>query len=101
MVRDIDREAAVARADTGHPPLSLEVVLSQDPHHRPERLAKSPALFVHAVSKAARLALYEAYAWFVAAYRAAGGRRPIFIGFTERKNDGELDRIILGIVTEG
>ena len=27
--------------------------------------------FVHAVSKAARLALYQSYAWFVAAFREA------------------------------
>jgi hypothetical protein len=82
LIRDINREAATARISTGHPPLGLEAILSQDAHHRPERIAKSPAPFVHAASKAARLALYEAYSWFVAAYRAAaeklrGGDRTV------------------------
>jgi hypothetical protein len=82
LVSDIDREAAVARASTGQPPLGLEAILTQDPHYRPERMAKSPAPFVHAASKAARLALYEAYSWFVAAYRTAaeklrGGDRTV------------------------
>ena len=56
---------------TGTPVLGLQAILSQDPHHRPERIAKSPAPFVHAASKAARLALYQSYAWFVAAFRDA------------------------------
>jgi REP element-mobilizing transposase RayT len=82
LVSDIDREAAIARASTGHSPLGREAILTQDPHHRPERIAKSPAPFVHAASKAARLALYEAYSWFVAAYRTAaeklrGGDRTV------------------------
>jgi hypothetical protein len=69
LVNDIDREAAVARANSGQPPLGREAILSEDPHHRPAKIAKSPAPFVHAASKAVRLALYGAYAWFVAAYR--------------------------------
>jgi REP element-mobilizing transposase RayT len=71
LVEDIEQEAAVAREAAGIPTLGPEAVLSQDPHHRPERIAKSPAPFVHAVSKAARLALYQSYAWFVAAFREA------------------------------
>jgi len=86
LVNDIDKEAAAARASMDHPPLGLEVILSQDPHHRPERIAKSPAPFVHVASKAARLLLYETYAWFVAAYREAaekfraGDRTVLFPG---------------------
>lgn len=71
LVEDIKREAALARESTGTPVLGLQAILSQDPRHRPERIAKSPAPFVHAASKAARLALYQSYAWFVAAFREA------------------------------
>jgi putative transposase len=71
LIGDIDRETTAARARTGHPPLGIGAILSQDPHYRPGKLARSPAPFVHAASKAARLALYEAYGWFVAAYRQA------------------------------
>lgn len=70
-MEDIKREAALARESTGTPALGLQAILSQDPHHRPEGIAKSPAPFVHAASKAARLALYQSYAWFVAAFREA------------------------------
>ena len=51
--------------------LGPETILAKDPQHRPEKLAKSPAPFVHAASKAARLALYQSYSWFVAAFRKA------------------------------
>jgi len=71
LVGDLEQEAAVAREAAGIPTLGPEAILSQDPHHRPERIAKSPAPFVHAASKAARLALYQSYAWFVAAFREA------------------------------
>jgi hypothetical protein len=37
--------------------------------HRPAELTKSPAPLVHAVTKVARRAFYEAYSWFVAAFR--------------------------------
>jgi hypothetical protein len=55
---------------------------SEQYRERVSSLAKSPAPSVHAASKAARLALYEAYAWFVAAYRTAaeklrGGDRTV------------------------
>jgi hypothetical protein len=49
-------------------------VLAQDPLHRPKRIKKSPAPFVHAATKAMRQLLWEAYALFVAAYRSAAER---------------------------
>jgi hypothetical protein len=49
----------------------VEAILAMDPQHRPAELAKSPAPLVHAVTKVVRRAFYEAYSWFVAAFRTA------------------------------
>ncbi len=48
--------------------LGVEAILSRDPRHRPENLARSPAPLVHA---ATRKAFYEAYSWFVGTFRDA------------------------------
>ncbi|HEV7508979.1 MAG TPA: hypothetical protein VGS07_29150 [Thermoanaerobaculia bacterium] len=40
----------------------------------PPLLARSPAPLVHAATKAVRKAFYDAYAWFVAAFRDAAER---------------------------
>jgi hypothetical protein len=71
LVERVEEETAADRERTGIPTLGREAILTQDPQHRPEKLAKSPAPFVHAASKAARLALYQSYSWFVAAFREA------------------------------
>ena len=72
MTRIIGYLAALAkrsRGQVGARPLSLV-----DPTRRPEKLKKSPAPFVHAATKAARLAFREMYALFVAAYREAADK---------------------------
>ena len=51
--------------------LGVEAILAMDPQHRPAHLDRSPAPLVHAATKAARKAFYDAYAWFVAAFRQA------------------------------
>jgi hypothetical protein len=56
---------------SGIKPLGVAAILAHDPTHRPKKLKKSPAPFVHAATKAMRRALWEAYATFVAAYRDA------------------------------
>ncbi len=71
LVEEIETEAAAERKRTGKPVLGVAAILAQDPHDHPERPKKSPAPFVHAATKAARLACREAYALFVAAYREA------------------------------
>ena len=43
----------------------------QEPHSKPVRSKKSPAPRFHAFRKSVRRELYEAYAWFVAAFRDA------------------------------
>jgi hypothetical protein len=71
LVEEIEAEAAAERKRTGKPVLGVEAILAQDPHDHPERPKKEPAPFVHAATKAARLAFREMYALFVAAYREA------------------------------
>ena len=82
LVEGIEEEAAADRERTGIPARGPEAILAQDPQHRPAKLAKSPAPFVHAASKAARLALYQSYSWFVGEFRKAaeklrGGERDV------------------------
>ena len=71
LVKDIEADAALARNLNGASVLGVEAILAMDPQHRPEHLASSPAPLVHAATKAARKAFYDAYAWFVAAFRQA------------------------------
>ena len=56
-------------------PQSLEAILRQDPHTRPNQTKKSPAPAYHAATKAARESFWESYSAFVAAYREAAERR--------------------------
>jgi len=45
--------------------------VSQDPHIKPVRSKKSPAPRFHAFRKTVRQEIYEAYSWFLAAFRDA------------------------------
>jgi hypothetical protein len=74
LVREIEESAAAARRETGREPLGEEGVRAQDPETRPRKIKKSPAPFVHAATKSARKAMWEAYGWFVAAFRAAADK---------------------------
>jgi hypothetical protein len=74
LVEEIEAEAGAERRRTGKPVLGVAAILAQDPHDHPERPKKGPAPFVHAATKAARLAFREAYALFVAAYREAADK---------------------------
>jgi REP element-mobilizing transposase RayT len=71
LVAEIESEFAAQRAKTGKQPLGVPAILSQHPHDRPQRSKKSPAPLVHAASRHVRRELYDAYRWFVAAYRDA------------------------------
>jgi hypothetical protein len=74
LVRQIEETAVAQRQETGAPVLGADGVTEQDPETRPQQLKKSPAPLFHAFRKSARKALYEAYAWFVAAYREAAAK---------------------------
>jgi putative transposase len=71
LVEGIETEAAHLRSLQGTSVLGVKGILEKDPQHRPASLARSPAPLVHAATKAARKAFYDAYAWFVAAFRQA------------------------------
>ncbi|HYO14589.1 MAG TPA: hypothetical protein VE685_15445 [Thermoanaerobaculia bacterium] len=74
LVLQIEEDARTRREAAGVKPLGVAAILAQDPTHRPQKLKKSPAPFVHAATKAMRRALWESYATFVAAYRDAAER---------------------------
>jgi putative transposase len=71
LIREIEEAAAMERGKKDVGPWGPEQVQAQEPETRPEILDRSPAPFIHAATKKARKALYEAYSWFVAAYREA------------------------------
>jgi hypothetical protein len=71
LVREINEAAVAARAESQIAPLGPEGVRAQNPETRPRKIKKSPAPFCHALRKAVRKALWEAYGFFVAAYREA------------------------------
>lgn len=74
MVEEIEKEAAADRESRGVRVLGVKAILAQFPHQKPKKTRKSPAPGFHAATKAARLALREAYGWFYAAYREAADR---------------------------
>jgi hypothetical protein len=71
LIQEIEEEAAARRSRTGSQPLGAAAIRGQHPHDRPKRPKKSPAPLFHAVSSKVRHELWEAYAWFVAAFRDA------------------------------
>ena len=54
--------------------MGVQEILERDPQHRPAKLARSPAPFVHAATEMARKEFYGMYSWFVAAFQAAAER---------------------------
>ncbi len=71
LVQEINSTARREREAKGVKPLGPKAILAQDPFDRPEAPKKSPAPLFHAFRREARKALWEAYAWFVAAFREA------------------------------
>jgi hypothetical protein len=74
LIHQIEATAAAERMKKGVEPLGVEEILAQDPETRPETLDCSPAPFVHAATRRIRKELWEAYGWFVAAYREAADK---------------------------
>lgn len=71
LVQEINKSGAAARAESQIAPLGAEGVRAQNPETRPRKIKKSLAPFCHAMRKKFRKALWDAYGWFVAAYRDA------------------------------
>jgi hypothetical protein len=74
LIQQIETTAAIERAKKRVEPLGTEKILAQDPESRPEILERSPAPFVHAVTRKIRKEIWDAYGWFVAAYREAADK---------------------------
>ncbi|MGH7489070.1 MAG: hypothetical protein ACREMY_26225, partial [bacterium] len=71
LVASVEADAALRRRESGRSVIGVEAILAKDPQHRPARLSRSPAPLLHAFTKAARKAFYEAYSWFVSLFRNA------------------------------
>lgn len=71
LLAQIEEKARTARERKGREPLGHAAILSQDPHSKPIRSKKSPAPRFHTFRKTVRQELYDAYSWFVAAFRDA------------------------------
>jgi REP element-mobilizing transposase RayT len=74
LIHQIEATAATERVKKDLEPLGVEKILAQDPETRPETLDRSPAPFVHAATRKIRKELWEAYGWFLAAYREAADK---------------------------
>jgi REP element-mobilizing transposase RayT len=74
MVESIEAQAAQRRVDTGAVVLGPAAIKAQHPHHRPSKLKKSPAPLFHAATRCIRRELYDAYKFFLAAFREASER---------------------------
>jgi hypothetical protein len=74
IVADIESQAALRRQIDDRPAKGPESVLAQEPHGAPETLKKSPAPLFHPASRKVRQELYEAYKYFVAAFKDAAAR---------------------------
>jgi len=70
VVGEIDAAAAVANKDKKRTPMGVQAILDQDPHHRPEAPARSPAPLVHAHDDEKRDVYLHAYRVFVINFRA-------------------------------
>jgi hypothetical protein len=75
VIERIDAAAAARIAATGKTPPGPAVVRNQRPHDQTNRPKRSPAPLFHAATKAMRQEMWDAYAWFVGAFRQAARTR--------------------------
>ncbi len=74
LIAEIEAEAAAQREQAGCQPLGVKAILRQKPTDQPVKTKISPAPLFHAFSRKVRKELYEAYGWFVAAFREAADK---------------------------
>lgn len=74
LIEQIESEAERLCRDRGMQPLGVTAILSQHPHNRPKKVAKSPAPLIHAATGKARREFRRAYGVFIAAFRKAARR---------------------------
>jgi len=68
LIKTIEDEARTSHHQQGTRPLGRTDVLRQHPHHRPRKIAWSPAVLVHAASKRVRQEIFQAYEVFLTAF---------------------------------
>lgn len=71
LVETITAEAKARRQAAEIRPLGPAAILAQDPCARPRKSKRSPAPAVHAMSRAVRKTMYDAYSWFRSCFREA------------------------------
>ena len=74
LVAQIVAVTSDRHARKGTQPIGAEAVVAQNPHDKSSRLKKSSAPAFHAIKRAVRRDLVEAYSMFVGAYREAAER---------------------------
>jgi hypothetical protein len=74
IVDEIKADAAAENKERGRTPMTVEQILTQDPHSKPSITDHSPAPFVHASEDSTELEFRVAYRAFVDAFRAGGLR---------------------------
>ena len=71
IIHEIETTYETEREQEGREVLGEDGVKDADPFDAPKSMKKRPVPRVHATTKAARKAFYEAYSWFLTAYREA------------------------------
>ncbi len=71
---DLIEEGALERKRTGKRSLGVERILKADPHHRPEKVEKSPKPRFHALAPEVFELLWQTWSEVIAAFREASAR---------------------------
>jgi hypothetical protein len=71
LIDEIEGKARQERQEQGIKPLGPKAILTQDPQDNPTTPKKSSAPLFHVFKKEVRKAMWEAYAFFVAAFQEA------------------------------
>jgi hypothetical protein len=80
MCVEISREAAEVRREEGRSVLGMARVLRYHPHHRPDKVARSPAPMIHCQCRDARKHVILGYRLFAILYREALKRLRAAVG---------------------
>jgi hypothetical protein len=70
IVAEVKAKAEAENKERGRTPMTVEQILAQDPHSKPNSTDRSPAPFVHATEDSTEMEFRAAYRAFVDAFRA-------------------------------
>ena len=74
LIAEIDKEGEEERQRTGKRSSGVDKILKADPHHRPEKVEKSPKPRFHALTPAVFELMWQAWSEVIAAFREASAR---------------------------